>query len=210
MAYRAPERPKNFETADSDDLPQTVCDAVWNALEGAEDTEHTSGLDRALESLQIPAHAAEIAALWLYDAEVRNGGHEQFFFSSWGAGWKLVRSGLARLGATDLLENFEGALAVMPDPIPDQRMSRAFAACCLGMYKPEQTGANSYDWPFAERLTDEERAACAELAKDPRLASALESGEDQLEPFDDKYYKLNSLFDHVAAELRRNPALYFG
>lgn len=64
-----------------------------------------------------------LALLW-YDAEVNNGGHDQFFSNSTGVVWKDAIDGMRLIGATKYVENFQKAIDVFGGSISFDRDER--------------------------------------------------------------------------------------
>jgi len=65
-----------------------------------------------------------IFALFWYDAEVNNGGHEQFFANSTGIVWKDALEGLDLVGAKEMAANLRQVLALFGGSLPFDREER--------------------------------------------------------------------------------------
>lgn len=66
----------------------------------------------------------KIFALYWYDAEVKNGGHDQFFFNSTGIVWKDAYEGFKMIGAAQLADNFKKAIDMFGGEVPFDRSER--------------------------------------------------------------------------------------
>ncbi len=66
----------------------------------------------------------KIFALWWYDAEVCNGGHDQFFFNSTGIVWKDAIEGMRMIGASAAAGNFQKAIDCFGGTVPFDRDER--------------------------------------------------------------------------------------
>ena len=66
----------------------------------------------------------KIFALKWYEAEVCNGGHDQFFFNSTGIVWKDAIEGMYMIGADDLAHNFQKAIDKFEGNVPFEREQR--------------------------------------------------------------------------------------
>lgn len=66
----------------------------------------------------------KIFALSWYNAEVCNGGHDQFFSNSTGIVWKDALEGMNLIGATELFENFQKAIDKFGGVVPFGRQER--------------------------------------------------------------------------------------
>jgi hypothetical protein len=79
-------------------------------------------MQRLMRSLDQPMKmSAAERDVWLaamYDGEVNNGGHHQFFFNSSGDEAIEVRDALARIGRTDTLAIYDCALTAFPGSKP--------------------------------------------------------------------------------------------
>ena len=65
-----------------------------------------------------------IFAIYWYDAEVVNGGHDQFFSNSTGIVWKDALDGLKMVGADKLAENLQKAVDLFGGKVPFDRTGR--------------------------------------------------------------------------------------
>ena len=65
-----------------------------------------------------------IFAIMWYDAEVVNGGHDQFFSNSTGIVWKDALDGLKMVGADKLAENLQKAVDLFGGEVPFDRIER--------------------------------------------------------------------------------------
>lgn len=63
------------------------------------------------------------AMLW-YDAEVNNGGHDQFFFNSTGIVWKDALEGMKMIEAHNMAINFQKAIDMFGVDVPFDRDER--------------------------------------------------------------------------------------
>lgn len=66
----------------------------------------------------------KILALFWYDSEVCNGGHDQFFFNSTGIVWKDAIECMRMIGADKYAENFQKAVDLFGGSIPFDRVER--------------------------------------------------------------------------------------
>lgn len=66
----------------------------------------------------------KVLALYWYDSEVNNGGHDQFFSNSTGIVWKDAYEGLKMIGATPLADNLKKAIDLFGGEIPFDRAER--------------------------------------------------------------------------------------
>ena len=66
----------------------------------------------------------KIFALYWYDSEVCNGGHDQFFSNSTGIVWKDVIEGMRMIGDNEDAENFQKAIDLFGGEIPFDRDER--------------------------------------------------------------------------------------
>jgi hypothetical protein len=64
-----------------------------------------------------------LALLW-YEAEVCNGGHDQFFFNSTGIVWKDAIEGMHMIGAKEIAANFQKAIDMFGGEVPFDRDER--------------------------------------------------------------------------------------
>lgn len=64
-----------------------------------------------------------LALLW-YDSEVRNGGHDQFFFNSTGIVWKDALEGMRMIGDDADADNFQKAIDLFGSSVPFDREER--------------------------------------------------------------------------------------
>jgi len=109
LDYRVP-RP-----ASTDDLVSVAIEKTWDAVDFYEDE---ATLQRTLAPA-TPGQRAVLAARW-YEAEVSNGGHDQYFFNSTGMLWEEALAGLALLGAEQHRALLERAIALFPDQRPSK------------------------------------------------------------------------------------------
>ena len=65
-----------------------------------------------------------IFAIEWYEAEVCNGGHDQFFYNSTGVVWKDTLEGFKLIGAEKCAENFENVINKFGGTIPFDREER--------------------------------------------------------------------------------------
>jgi len=70
-----------------------------------------------------PAQRMILALFW-YDAEVCNGGHDQFFFNSTGIVWKDALAGFKLVGADECAEILENVVSKFGGDIPLDRKLR--------------------------------------------------------------------------------------
>lgn len=63
------------------------------------------------------------AVMW-YEAEVCNGGHDQFFYNSTGIVWKDALDGFALIGAKECEENFRNVIEKCGGSVPFEREER--------------------------------------------------------------------------------------
>ena len=66
----------------------------------------------------------KILALFWYDSEVCNGGHDQFFSNSTGIVWKDAIECMQMIGADKFAENFQKAIDIFGGSIPFDREDR--------------------------------------------------------------------------------------
>lgn len=66
----------------------------------------------------------KILALFWYDSEVCNGGHDQFFFNSAGIVWKDAIECMRMIGADQYANNFQKAIDLFGGSIPFDRNER--------------------------------------------------------------------------------------
>ena len=66
----------------------------------------------------------KILALMWYDAEVNNGGHDQFFSNSTGIVWKDALECMRMIGAVKCAENFQRAIDMFGGEVPFDRDKR--------------------------------------------------------------------------------------
>lgn len=69
----------------------------------------------------------KILALFWYDSEVCNGGHDQFFFNSTGIVWKDALECMRMIGAGKYAQNFQKAVDLFGGRIPFDRSERIAA-----------------------------------------------------------------------------------
>lgn len=68
----------------------------------------------------------KILALFWYDSEVCNGGHDQFFSNSTGIVWKDALEGMKMIGAVKYADNFQKAINMFGETVPYDRDERNF------------------------------------------------------------------------------------
>jgi hypothetical protein len=64
---------------------------------------------------ELSAEEAEVLGVWMLDAEVNNGGFDQYFWNTAGDLISEAIEGLENIGADDLASIAESALAELPD-----------------------------------------------------------------------------------------------
>jgi Domain of unknown function (DUF4375) len=69
----------------------------------------------------------QILGVWLLDAEVNNGGFDQFFANGSGDLYADARDGLVRIGATESASIVRAAISEFPDETPAQNQSERTA-----------------------------------------------------------------------------------
>lgn len=83
------------------------------------------GLDIYEQNLKPFTEAQrKILALFWYDSEVCNGGHDQFFFNSTGIVWKDALECMRMIGAGNYARNFQKAVDLFGGRIPFDRSER--------------------------------------------------------------------------------------
>jgi len=83
------------------------------------------GLDVYNKNLeQFSESQRKMFALNWYDAEVCNGGHDQFFCNSTGIVWKDALEGFRMVGADSLADNFQKAVDMFEGSVPFDREER--------------------------------------------------------------------------------------
>ena len=86
------------------------------------------GLDVYNQNLKPFSDAQrKLLALFWYDSEVCNGGHDQFFFNSTGIVWKDAIEGMRMIGADQYADNFQKAVDMFGGSIPFDRGERIAA-----------------------------------------------------------------------------------
>lgn len=79
-------------------------------------------IDRLMRSLDdsktLSPAERDVVLASMYEGEVNNGGHHQFFFNSRGDDAVETRDALARIGSADLLEIYDCALTAFPTGRP--------------------------------------------------------------------------------------------
>lgn len=86
------------------------------------------GLDVYEQNLKPFTEAQrKILALFWYDSEVCNGGHDQFFFNSTGIVWKDALECMRMIGAGKYAQNFQKAVDLFGGRIPFDRSERIAA-----------------------------------------------------------------------------------
>ena len=99
----------------TEDVLKAAIDQIWY---GANIYEDEATLKKTLAPA-TPGQRAIFAASW-YEAEVNNGGHDQFFFNSTGILWEEALAGLALLGADAHRSLLERAVAQFPGHRPSK------------------------------------------------------------------------------------------
>lgn len=74
----------------------------------------------------------KLFAICLYDSEVGNGGHHQFFFNSSGIVWKDALDGLRMIGDDADADNFQKAIDMFGGNVPFDRAERVEALDRIG------------------------------------------------------------------------------
>ena len=112
-------------TSPNDRIARAACEAlaylsgIENPLDAIQERMNESGFAGLTEPQQ------NYEAVFLYDAEVRNGGHLQYFANSSGNNWKSARRGLTAVGAAERARMLEEAIAVFgPGGPPEDREAR--------------------------------------------------------------------------------------
>lgn len=95
--------------ATPDELVATVTDRLMRAADG---------------SARLSPAEHDVRLVAIYDGEVNNGGHHQFFFNSSGDEAVEVREALARIGCTDVLPIYDCALTAFPGHKPSRIRER--------------------------------------------------------------------------------------
>ena len=103
------------------------------------------------ESLPTPARI--IYAVWWLDADVSNGGFDQYFFNSWGDYSADALRGLQTIGAASTADTLRRATAVFPSPGPSP--DRTIRGDQLEAFSPAQEDVlEALDNEFFERPDD--------------------------------------------------------
>ena len=92
------------------------------------------------------------AFMW-YDAEVCNGGHDQFFYNSTGIVWKDVLDCFKMIGAVRYAENLQKAIDMFGGTIPfdrEKRIEKLFAMTSNPDYDENNSDSKKYFDTFGE------------------------------------------------------------
>lgn len=83
------------------------------------------GIDKYNEDMKPFTDAQrKVFALFWYDSEVCNGGHDQFLFNSTGIVWKDALEGFKMIGADEYAANFQKLIDILGGSIPYDRKER--------------------------------------------------------------------------------------
>ncbi len=83
------------------------------------------GIDKYNEDMKSFTDAQrKVFALFWYDSEVCNGGHDQFLFNSTGIVWKDALEGFKMIGADEYAANFQKLIDILGGSIPYDRKER--------------------------------------------------------------------------------------
>ena len=86
------------------DLYQASLDIIWLRMKGRGDWEQVL--------MEMPAGYTDLYFIRWYEAEVNNGGHNQYFFNSSGQYVEETLTAIERVGAQEYQENLEKAIAI--------------------------------------------------------------------------------------------------
>ena len=98
---------------------------VWELIDPLWFNVDTDGLDEYNKDLETFTDGQrKMLALTLYDAEVLNGGHDQFFYNSTGIVWKDALECMRMIGADECADNFQKTVDLFGGTVPFDRDER--------------------------------------------------------------------------------------